>query len=86
MGNKKQWKGLAALVAEAVSEGASSVERVHLAVASRPFDILEEIPIVSTPSSVVRVVHDLSTRATYASIRGVTRFVARAVDLAIHTA
>ena len=81
MMDKKQWKGLAALVAEGVIEGTSAVEKVHLAVSSRPFDILEEIPIVSTPSSVVRVAHDLSTKATYASIRGVTRLVASAVDL-----
>ena len=83
MNEKKQLKGLSALVTDAVVNGASAVERVHLAVSSRPFDILEEIPIVSTPSSVVRVVHDLSTRATYASIRGITRLVGRAVELAI---
>ena len=83
MKDGKQWRGLAALVTDAVVGGASAVERVHLAVSSRPFDILEEIPLVSAPSRVVRAVHDLSTRTTYASIRGITRLVGSAVDLAI---
>ena len=83
MMDKKQWKGVVALVADAVAGGASSVERVHLAISTKPFDILEQLPIVSAPSTVVRVAHGLSTRATYASIRGITRCVSLAISLAI---
>jgi hypothetical protein len=79
----EQWKGLSELVTDAVVSGASAIERVHLAVASRPFDILEEIPIVAAPAGVVRVVHDLSTRASYASVRGVARLVGRVVGVAL---
>ncbi len=80
---KKQWKGLAALAADAVVHGASAIERVHLAVASRPFDVLEQVPLVSVPASVVRTIHDLSTRASYASVRAVTRIVGKAIAVAI---
>lgn len=83
MDTKKQWKGLAALATDAVVHGASAIERVHLAVASRPFDVLEQVPLVSAPASVVRTIHDLSTRASYASVRAVTRIVGKAIDVAI---
>jgi hypothetical protein len=79
----EQWKGLATLATEAVTSGASAIERVHLAVARRPFDVLEEIPVVAGPAAVVRVVHDLSTRASYASVRGVARLVGRAVGVVL---
>ena len=81
-----QWKGVAALVTDAVVGGASAIERVHLAVASRPFDVLEQIPVVAAPAGMVRVVHDLSTRASYASVRGVARLVGRVVDVALDCA
>ena len=86
MTTKKQWKGLAALATDAVVHGASAIERVHLAAASRPFDVLEQVPLVSAPASVVRTIHDLSTRASYASVRAVTRIVGKAIDVAIDIA
>ena len=86
MMDKKQWKGLASLVADAVSAGASSVERIHLTVSGKPFDVLAELPIVSTPSAVVRVTHDLSARVTPRMLAYVTRGVFHAVDLAIDVA
>ncbi|MBX3261242.1 MAG: hypothetical protein KIS78_33135 [Labilithrix sp.] len=76
-------KGLAALVTDAVVHGASAIERVHLAVSSRPFDVLERIPVTAAPAGVVRMVHDLSTRLGYASVRAITRGVGRAVDAAL---
>jgi hypothetical protein len=83
---KKQWKGLAALVADAVSHGATAVERVHLAIARRPFDVLEQVPVVAAPAYVARLIHDASVGATYATVRGVTRVVGRAVDVALDVA
>lgn len=82
----KRWKGLAALVTDAVVHGATAVEKVHLATSQRPFDILARIPVVSVPSQVVRVVHDVSTKAVYASIRGVTRVAGKSVELALDIA
>lgn len=84
--DKRQWRGLAALVTDAVVGGTSSVERIHRTLASRPFAVLEAIPIVSAPSAVVRAVLDASTRTTYASIRGVTRLVGCVVDAALDDA
>ena len=41
-------RGLRALIEDAVDQGASAVERVHRATASRPFDVLDHVaPIAS---------------------------------------
>lgn len=79
----QRWRGLAALVKDAVVHGASAVERVHMATAKRPFDVLEAIPVVELPTRAVHVVHDLATTSTYAAIRLVARAAGAAVDLAI---
>ncbi|MBX3204435.1 MAG: hypothetical protein KF764_05170 [Labilithrix sp.] len=83
---RAELKGLAALTTDAVVHGASAIERVHLAVSSRPFDVLEQIPLTSAPAGLVRVVHDLSTKLSYASVRAITRVVGRAVDAALDVA
>lgn len=80
---RAELKGLAALATDAVVHGASAIERVHLAVSSRPFDVLEQIPVTAAPAGVVRMVHDLSTRLSYASVRAITRAVGRAASAAL---
>jgi len=69
MMDKKQWKGVVALVADAVAGGASSVERVHRAISTKFFDFLEQLPIVSAPSCVVRVAHDLCEHSRHYAMR-----------------
>jgi hypothetical protein len=82
----ERWRGLAALVTDAVEHGTSAVERVHLATARRTFDVLEQIPIVAEPAHLVHVVEETTTRAVYASIRGITRLVGKTVDLSLTAA
>jgi hypothetical protein len=78
----KRWRGLKDLVVDGVEHGSRAVERVHLGTAKRTFDILEAIPLVSAPSKVVHVIHDATTRASYATVRAVGRAVGAGQDLA----
>jgi hypothetical protein len=71
----KQWRGLKALVADAVEHGSRAVEKVHMATAHRPFTILEHIPVVAAPTHVVHVVHDVAVTQTYQAVRLVNRAV-----------
>jgi hypothetical protein len=86
MSNIARWKGLAALVTDAVAHGARAVERVHLATAARTFDVLEQVPVVAVPSRVVHVIHEASAKGVYASVRGITRLVGKGVDLGLSAA
>ena len=82
----RPWKGLAVLVTDAVANGATAIERVHLATSARPFDLLQQVPVVAAPTYVVRLVHDASVGMTYAAVRGITRIVGKAVGLALDAA
>jgi hypothetical protein len=79
----KRWRGLVALLGSTVENGASAVERIHLATARTPFRILEAIPAVATPALLVDQVHAAAVGGTYASIRLVTRVVTKALDIVL---
>ena len=83
MSTEKRWHGLRALVHDAIEHGSTAVEQVHKATASRPFDILEQIPAVATPTRAVRVVHDVTVSTVYSAIRLSNRTVSRIVDVAL---
>ena len=80
MNNLKRWRGLGALVGDAVEHGASAIERVHLATAERPFRIIEQIPGIGEPTKGVHVVHDAFVSGVYAQVRWVNRLVGKALD------
>lgn len=64
-----------ALVEEAVSAGATSVEEIHKAVAAAPLEVLAQVEPLSGPASTAQ---DLTTRsigAVYETIRQVTEQV-----------
>jgi hypothetical protein len=81
MKNIERWRGLSALVGDAVEHGASAIERVHLATAQRPFGILEHIPGIAEPTQAVHVVHDAIVSRVYAQVRWVNRWVGKALDV-----
>ncbi|HEY4116669.1 MAG TPA: hypothetical protein VGM56_02385 [Byssovorax sp.] len=81
----KRWRGLASLVEDAVEHGSRAIERVHRETAKRPFDLLEQIPVVAPPTRVVRVVHDAIVTLSYGGVRAVNRVVGAGVGLAIAT-
>jgi hypothetical protein len=83
MTDVKRWRGLKDLVRDAVEHGASAIERVHLATAQRPFTVLAQIPAISEPVRVIQQIHDAAVSTTYATVRGVTRAVGAAADIAL---
>ena len=86
MTDTKRWRGLRALIGDAVEHGASAIERVHLETARRPFAVLEQIPGIAEPAQVIHGVHDAAVASVYASIRGVNRVVGAALDAALEHA
>ena len=73
-------KGLKDLVQDGVHHGTTAVEQVHRAVASRPFDVLEAVPVIGGPTRGVRVAHDTMLTLVYGAIRGVNRIVGGFAD------
>ncbi len=78
-----RWKGLRALLTDAVEQGTSAVERVHMATASRPFEILDKIPAVAPGARGVRLIHDATVTGVYETIRQVNRLVGATLSAAI---
>jgi hypothetical protein len=83
MQDVKRWRGLKALVEDAVLHGSEAVERVHLATANRTFSILEQVPGIAEPARTVHTVHDAVVSSVYASVRAVSRAVGATVDVAL---
>lgn len=82
----QRWRGLTALVADMVLQGASAVERIHLSTARKPFTVLKHIPGVAPGAALVETIYNGSVAGTYASVRAVTRIVAKTVDVALEAA
>lgn len=80
MADLTRWRGLTALLADAVEHGASAVERVHLATARRPFAIIEQVPGIAAPTHAIHTVHDAIVSGVYGQVRFVTRLVGKAAD------
>jgi hypothetical protein len=76
----KRWRGLTALVADAVEHGSRAVERVHMATARRPFVIIEQVPGIAQPTLLVHAVHDVVVTRTYDAIRLVNRALSIVLD------
>ena len=79
----KRWRGLAALITDTVDKGAASIERVHLETAARPFLILEQLPGIAAPASLVHQAHDLFVKASYGSVRVIARAAGSAAEAAL---
>lgn len=67
--NRARWRGLSALIGDAVEHGSAAVERIHMATARRPFQIIEQIPPLAAPTKVVHEIHDAIVTSTYGQIR-----------------
>jgi hypothetical protein len=82
----KQWRGLGALVKDAVDHGSRAVERIQKETAARPFAILEAIPGVAEPTRVVHLIHDVCVSSVHVVIRGVNQVVGKTVDVVLEAA
>lgn len=83
MKDVKRWKGLRALIGDAVEHGASAVERVHVATANRPFAIMEQIPGIAEPVKGIHQLHDAIVSNAYGAVRLVNRAVGEVIDAAL---
>ena len=83
MTDVKRWRGLRALIGDAVEQGASAIERVHLQTARRPFAVLEQIPGIAEPAQNIHQIHDSVVSSVYATIREVNRLVGEIADAAL---
>jgi hypothetical protein len=83
MKDVERWKGLRALIGDAIEHGASAIERVHVATAKRPFDVMEQIPGLAEPVKGIHQAHDVIVTRTYDAVRLVNRAVGRALDAAL---
>jgi hypothetical protein len=82
MSSMNRLRGLRALLEDAVEHGTTAVERVHLATAARPFDILDLTPIAPAARG-VRVIHDTTVAGVYETIRQVNHLVGATLSAAI---
>lgn len=83
MKDVKRWKGLRALIGDAVEHGAAAIERVHVETAKRPFAIMEQIPGLAEPVKGIHLIHDTIVSNTYEAVRVVNRAVGEAIDAAL---
>lgn len=78
-----RWRGLKDLLCDAVTHGASAVERVHLETARRPFVVLEHLPPIAASAHQIHQVHDALVSFSYGNVRAVTGGVRRVLDIAL---
>ncbi|MBI4508089.1 MAG: hypothetical protein HY698_00535 [Deltaproteobacteria bacterium] len=81
-----QLRGLIALVRDAVHHGSLAIEELEKKSASRPFELLEQIPPLALPARLVHIAHDAGVSGVHIAIRGVNHAVGealRAVLLAV---
>lgn len=86
MSDMTRWRGLVALVRDAVEHGSRAVEKVHLETARRPFGILEQIPAVAEPTRVVHVIHDATVSGVHGIVRAVSHAVGTTIDVVLSVA
>ena len=79
----QRWRGLKALVEDAVEHGSRAVERVQLEMAQRPFGILEKIPPIAAPAKVVHQIHDVTVQGVHGVVRLVNHAAGGALDAVI---
>jgi hypothetical protein len=76
-------RGLRALLEDVVEHGASAVERVHMATAARPFEIVALIAPIAPGARAVRILHDAAVAGVYGTIRHVNRLVGATLSVAL---
>ena len=83
MTTMQRWKGLSALLGDAVEQGATAVERIHMETAQKPFAIIEQIPGIAAPTKLVHGVHDAVVGHVYNEIRFWNGLVQRVIQTAL---
>jgi hypothetical protein len=76
----QRWRGLTALVRDAVVHGSQAVERIQLETAGRPLAVLEQVPGLAVPARVVHLGYDVAVTGTHGMIRLVARVAGTTID------
>jgi len=79
----ERWRGLKALVQDAVDQGSRAVERLQKETAQRPFELLGRIPPLHVPVQGIREIHDMAISNAHAMIRLVNRVVGDTLDVVL---
>lgn len=79
----KKWRGLKALVQDAVDKGATAIEQVHKRTAAKPFELLRKVPPLALPVQSLHVLHDLTVSGSYGMVRQVNRLAGTIVDVVL---
>ena len=80
-----RWRGLTAMLKDAVENASVAIERIQKETANRPFSLLEKIPPIARPAKVVHEIFDASVSVTHGAIRLATRAVGKTVDVVLET-
>jgi hypothetical protein len=83
MNTPGNWRGVAALVRDAVEHGSRAVERVQIESAERTFAILERIPPIAGATRIVHAAHDASVASVHTTIRVVNAAVGGVVAVVL---
>ena len=78
-----RWRGLKALVVDAVEHGSRAVEHLQKETARRPFEILARIPPLELPVKGIHAIHDASVSGVHGMIRLVNKVVGGTLDVVI---
>jgi len=79
----QRWRGLKALVVDAVEHGSRAVEHIQKETARRPFEILEQIPPLRVPVKGIHEIHDTAVSGVHGMIRLVNKVVGGTLDVVI---
>lgn len=79
----ERWRGLKALVVDAVEHGSRAVEHIQKETARRPFEILERIPPLQAPVKGIHTIHDTAVSGVHGMIRLVNKAVGGTLDVVI---
>jgi pimeloyl-ACP methyl ester carboxylesterase len=77
--------GLTDLIVAAVDGGTATVQKMHVTIARRPFEVLEMVPVTRLPAAAVRMIHDGIAGGVYWGLRGLNELAGRAAGRALAT-
>lgn len=71
--NIKQLRGAKDLLQEAVEAGVNATEKVHHAIAKKPYAVLGSLPVIAVPVRHIETVQTTITTGVYRAIRAVNK-------------
>ena len=76
-----RWRGVIALVGDAVEHGSRAIQRVQLETARRPFALLEHIPVIAVPARAAHAGHDFGVTFVHGAIRAVNAVAGKTAEV-----